>query len=281
MSPGGKLRFWLSTPTGVGKRAMEAALESLVPPEILALVCKCRREQRWSPQSLLVAPDTRPTRQCPLFCSSGSFAPGILLCVLPESSPAGLCFGIHTLLSSVACPAGVWAPGLRGACLLCRPLSLVVFSKEWALSLQDLPSEACVPRWVFLWVEHVNFHLSLSWVISPDGDSGLLAAGVLLPLPGTGSVPGSGHVSWVVTSDTCTAGLQNQIPTARALLPLWPEPLPPSVPLVLMTVSYLHPYTQLITNFLSHENRNKLKRETFGAFQIAMCFFFWFICSKK
>lgn len=155
----------------------------------------------------------------------------MLLCVLPESSPAGLCFGVHTLLSPGACPAGVGAPGLRGACSLCRPLSLVVFSKEWALSLQDLPSEACVPCWVFLWVEHVNFHLSLSWFISPSGDSGLLAAGVLLPLPSTGSVPGSGHVSWVVTSDTCTAGYRIRFPQPGLCCLCDQSPFHPASPL--------------------------------------------------
>ena len=72
LSVGWGLRFWLSTPGGAEKGAREAAQGSQVPPEVFALVYKCRRLSLVS-MDPWVAPN-RPHPEVPALCSPGSFA---------------------------------------------------------------------------------------------------------------------------------------------------------------------------------------------------------------
>lgn len=106
------------------------------------------------------------------------------------------------LLCSVAWPARLCAP--EGRVYFAGLFPPAVLSEEWPLSSQDLPSEACVPCWVALWVINLKFHCILSWFISPDGGSRRLVAGVSVLWATTRwHFPRSGHISWVTTSETC------------------------------------------------------------------------------
>lgn len=104
-------------------------------------------------------------------------APGpASLCLPPAASPSACGDPDGAVLCCL--PARAVPPG-RGPRLLCRPLCRRHAFQRNDLFLPRTCPVSGVPCFFFPWVESVKCHRSLSGFMSPDGDGGQLATGVV------------------------------------------------------------------------------------------------------